>query len=246
MIIDKFKLKHLDEISKKEIDHARLMSELIGYEDTWYNRLYHFIKSYRKIQALMQYLNNLDLRKIELNPNIKIIKPDHIDNITFAAMMKIQMLMANPGDRSVPDLMCELIALACYSSNASHDFDTDTLSYKSFKHRVWNTSAIDMAGLYNWISGELTESKNIWQKRFFSVQVDDKDYEQAGGNRMDQFNVITTIKHLCNDFNVTEEQAWQLSYALSQTNSYAKATYGHIQDGMAKIKERRMKQQKRS
>ena len=74
-----------------------------------------------------------------------------------------------------------------------------------------------------------------------SVHVEDKDFEQAGGNRMSQFNVINTIKMLCRDFNCTDSEAWQKSYALSQTNSYEAASRNFTQDQMRMLKEVKMK-----
>ena len=97
-----------------------------------------------------------------------------------------------------------------------------------------------MFGLYNWIVRNLTTSAEDWNKRFFSVEVSDQDYETAGGHRMAQFNVITTIKSICEDFNLPFKEAWQLSYNLIQTNSYAKATQNHIQDQMRILKEGKM------
>ena len=240
-MIDRFKLKHLNDIANEDINYKELMAELIGYRDNWYNRLYHFIKSYKKIQTLVTIISGLRLANIKLNPKCEIKLPEHIDFITFSAMMKVQMLITNPGERNTPELICELISLVCFSANSKSDFDTDSLPYIGFKNRVWNSSLIDTVGLYNHINRELVTSTKKWQELFMSVEVTDKDYDEAGGQRMNQFNVITTIERLCQAFNYTEEQAWQVSYALSQTHSYKNATYSHIQNEMTLIKERKMK-----
>ena len=71
------------------------------------------------------------------------------------------------------------------------------------------------------------------------------EYNQANGGAMDQFNVIRTIKNLCKDFNVDYYQAWQLSYALTQTSSYDSATEGYVQDKLRKIKEAKFKAQQK-
>tara|TARA_R110000737_G_scaffold183478_2_gene207045 strand:- start:2622 stop:3374 length:753 start_codon:yes stop_codon:yes gene_type:complete len=247
-MIHKFKLKHLNDIAKKNIDYKVLMSELFEYRDNWFNRILHLIKSHRKMLTMITIINSLQLKKIEPDPDCKILLPDSVDNITFIAMMKVQILMTDPGDRTTAEAICELIATVCYSANLTNlmdpKFDTDSLDYKKFKLLVWNTSAVQMFGLYNSITKSLDESSKIWQERFLSVQVEDKDYEAAGGNRMNQFNVITTIERLCSAFNYTEEEAWQVSYSLSQTHSYKNSTYGHIQNEMTLIKERKMKQQR--
>jgi hypothetical protein len=243
-MIKKLKLRHLNKMDKGGMDTHELIENLSGHKNSWLNRKIFYKKLYKEAFATMLFFSKLDFLKVELNPNNLIKLPNSIDEISFAAMMKIQVAKSNLGTKTTSELICEIIALACYKANTPYDFDTDSRHYKSFKNRVWNSSALDMVGLFNWVSEALDTSTKTWNERFFSVQVDDKDYEQAGGNRMDQFNVITTIKHLCTDFNVTEDQAWQLSYVLSQTNSYAKATYGHIQNEMTKIKERKMKQQR--
>ena len=88
----------------------------------------------------------------------------------------------------------------------------------------------------------IAESAKMWSERFLSVEVLDADYEQANGSRMAQFSVILSVKAMCKEFNIPFKDAWQLSYNLVQTNSYANATSGKIQDDMRILKEAKMKQ----
>lgn len=79
-----------------------------------------------------------------------------------------------------------------------------------------------------------------------SVQVIDKDLESVGAD-MSQFNVLNTIKSNCEDFNVSEKEAWGISYNLTMTNNYSKAYTSYIQEQIrikqeAKIEARRQKQ----
>jgi hypothetical protein len=69
---------------------------------------------------------------------------------------------------------------------------------------------------------------------------------QSGVGALQQFTILNTIKTLCTDFNVDYDEAWQMSYALTQTNSYAKATYDHVHENLRILKEHKMKAQKRA
>ena len=99
-------------------------------------------------------------------------------------------------------------------------------------------------GLFNWITKSLEESITMWNDRFSSVALDDPDYDQAGGDRMGQFNVVNTIKGICNDFNLPFEKAWLMSYNLVQTNNYSQATASRIQDDLRIYKEAKLKAQR--
>jgi len=246
-MLDKLKLRHLEAITQEKIDYASLMVDIYGYKNSWLGKKLMFLKLFSKTYSLVEELKDTDPAKIEFDPEVCNIKcPQNIDTITFAAMMEIHSLMDSKQNRDIGDLMAEQIAIACYSENNEGNFDKDTLEYKNFKTHIDNSPAISMIGLYNHIYRQVLASAKMWQERFLSVQVEDKDYENAGGKRMGQFNVITTIKNSCNDFNVSYEQAWQLSYALTQTNSYSRATEAHIQKRMSDIKEERMKRERKA
>ena len=79
-----------------------------------------------------------------------------------------------------------------------------------------------------------------------SVEVPNEDVKKAGVGRMNQFSVLSTIKTMCADFNCTYDEAWQMSYAISQTNSYSKATYDHIHENLRILKEHQMKASQRA
>ena len=78
-----------------------------------------------------------------------------------------------------------------------------------------------------------------------SVEVVDKNLASVGGDALHQFNVINTIKSICNDFNVSEKEAWHISYNLAMTNSYSKAYEGYLQDQIRIKQEAKMKAQNR-
>lgn len=237
-MIELVKLRHLDMMASKDVKYAELMTDILGYKNTRYQRRYMFVKEFKKIFKLTDEIKNLDLKKIEYKESI-IKKPSNVDNITFRAMMTVQAL--GNKELSYEELVADTIAIVCFSQNVNGTFNTNTNRFNRFKNQVLNRPLLDMIGLYIIITKELNESLLTWEKRFLSVQVIDEDYDEAGGHRMSQFNIINTIKHTCVDFNATQEEAWQTLYSITQTNSYSKATYAHIQDGMRAIKERKMK-----
>jgi len=240
-MIEKFKLKHLDLLTEDKIDYARLMVEVDGYKNTWWNKRFGFMGSYKRTYSLIKYIQNLDPLLIDLDPGCKILIPENIDDISFSAMMELQMLLNNSSDLGLGELMAESIAIVCFSANSKLDFKIDSIAYNEFKSLIMDTSATQMMGISNWIHKSLKESTNHWQQKFFEVEVIDEDYKNAGGEKMNAFNIVNTIKALCTDFNVTYEEAWQLSYSLTQINSLSKATYGFIQHHMSKIKEAKMR-----
>ena len=244
-LLPKVKLKHLGKLSQKDIKVDEIMSDVMKFENNWWNRVFTFANKFKTAFLLAQAIRHVDLSKLELPKNSNIKVPKNIDFISFQAMMELQSVMTNASeDDNITEVIANIITISTYSDNNDKDYDSDSDSFKQYKDLVLNSSLIDMFGIYNWICRSIEESAKMWNERFMSVQLIDEDYEQAGGNRMSQFNVITTIKSVCQDFNLPFEKAWQLSYNLIQTNSYAKATQNHIQDQMRVLKEQKMKASK--
>lgn len=247
-MIRKIKFKHLQGIVDKQADYPSIMTEVLGYRNNWLGRKWVFMWKFKQAHNLIKQIEQISPKTIKLESGCKIRRPKSIDNISFRAMMEIQALLGNPGNRKVVDLMAEMIAIACFESNVheSIEYDSESQRYKLFKKRVLESSMIDMLGLYNWIIDALDRSRDFWERKFFNVHVEDKDYELSGGQMMNGFNVILTLKSICRDFNITIDEAWLQSYALIQTNSLAAATQNYIQDQMRIIKEAKMKaEQKR-
>ena len=189
-------------------------------------KLYLFDISDIFLFTLFEIISILGLEKLLLL--IELFKL--IDNISFQNMMSLNSLKTENRDPSA--VIAEKISLACCEANEMEIEEMEKIVLEMpFKMAM---------GLLNWINKSLKENALAWEERFLSVHISDKDYEQAGGHRMNQFNVITTIKNTCNDFNVTYKEAWKMSYSVIQTNSYSRATAGHIQQEMERIKEAKM------
>jgi len=244
-MIKKIKLKHLDLLMQEKIDYAFFMKEF-GYKNRFFKRKSYFKKAAQETYDFIELVKGIEPKRIGLNPDCDIKYPENIDSISFEAMMTVISYMNSSENRSIAESMGMVIAIICYSENCKGDFNMSGFRFKSFKARVLGSLAFDMIGLFNHLDKKLVESSEFWEKRFLEVEVSDEDYTNAGGGRMNSFNVVNTIKGICKDFNYTEKEAWKVPYALTQTNSLAKATQAHVQDIMRKIKEDRMKSKRKN
>lgn len=238
------KLKDLDNISSKEPDHSTIMKEL-GYKNYLWNRRPRFARYFVEARNIINIGRQINPESIELNPDCKILKPNNIDNITLRAMLELRSVSESDIGENLTGAIVDMISIACFKTNHSGVYSSKTNKFKAFRQRILNSPLSDMMGLYNWIYKSLRESNIMWEKRFMSVEVDDVDYTEAGGHRMRQFNVLTTLKTLYKEFGYKEEEAYQKSYVFVQINSYANATQNHIQDEMRQIKERNMKRDRK-
>jgi hypothetical protein len=240
------KLKHLGLVSAEKLDYAEVMTQLVGYTNNWFTRKFNFYIKFNKAYELVNKIRQISPTEVELQPDCNIKLPKNIDNISFRAMMELQHLINNGAEENITEVITSIITISCYQSNNLGKYESDSDSFRAFKERISNEPVLDMLGLYNWINESLKESSLIWEERFLSVYVEDREYQIAAGERMNQFNVINSIKSICAEFNIPFEEAWQMSYALVQTSSYSKATVTHIQDQMRQIKEARMKRERQS
>lgn len=236
------RLIDLPKISGKVIDVKGVMSEVIGFRKYWFFKKQLFNVALRKAMFLIREGRDTDISELDYNPKCNIRRPSLVDNICFKAMMELQSTIGNSNeDSDVVEVMSSVIAIACYQANVSKKYNSESNKYKEFKKKIQLEPLTDMVGLYNWICKTTNESQMEWKKRFMSVQVDNEDLVKAGGDRANQFNVLNSIKHLIQDFNCSYDEAWQMSYSLTQTNSYAKATDAHIQDNLRILKEHKMR-----
>lgn len=238
------KLKHLPIIGSDKIEYSEVMTEIVGYDNTWISKKRHFKKDFKTAFDLVEAIRNVDISKVEWTEDCPIDKPANIDFICFQAMMELQALLdGGLEEESLVDNVTKTIAISCFEAcNKEEDYSSDSEAFEKFQERILDMPLIDMFGLYNWITTSVMESATMWSERFLSVEVQDADYDLANGHRMVQFNVIMSIKNICSDFNIPFKEAWLLSYNLVQTNSYSKATSTKIQDDMRILKENRMKQ----
>lgn len=243
-----FKLKHLDIISAKQVDYSTLMKD-VGEVNRWRSwKVFKFIETSKQLYHEVDIIRQMDVSKVRESEHCNIKRPNDIDIIPLSAMIELQMLFSNGSnsERPVGELIADMISIACFCANNAGDFDSDSEQFKTFKHQVQNSELIAMLGLYQWIDKAINKSSDIWDRRFKECEIIDKDYEQAGGSRMNQFSLILTIRNTCTDFCVTYQQALQMPYGITQANSLAKATQSHIQQIMTDIIEARMRSDRKS
>lgn len=240
-------LRHLPIVGSEKIEYSRVMSEIVGYTNTWYSKRFRFAKDFLLATKLIRDIAKIDVSTVEWTEECQIKKPVNIDFISFQAMMELQAVLEQgiTDESLLADNISKIIAIACFSAEIEGDYKSDGEAFTQLQERILDQPLIQMFGLYNWIIDSVDESAKMWSQRFLSVEVSDPDYEQANGHRMNQFNVIVSVKSICKEFNIPFEKAWQMSYNLVQTNSYANATATKIQDDMRILKEAKMKQQRR-
>jgi hypothetical protein len=241
---NKIRLKDLELVAAKEVDIPKIMKEIYGYKNKGVFRAIRLRKLFPKVFSQVNEIRALNVTDIVYNDTCSIKKPKNIDRITYSAMMRLNSIISD-GDRVLSEVIADIIATTCFSEHFPKiDFDSDSMEFKEFKNVVSNSPLKEMFGLYNTIHIELKELNESWQEKFFSVEVKDEDYEKAGGQRMNQFNVINTIKKVCLDFNVTDNEAWQKPFFLVQVNNYEAASKAYTQDQMSKLKEIKMRSER--
>jgi len=234
-------LKFLTLLSKEEVDYQVLLQERLGFTKArWYHTLY-FIRSYNKLAKEVEVLRNLDPKKVEESEDCRVKRPDSIETISYGAMVELQILFNNSGDKEIGDLITDSISISCFEIHTKKEFDSDSEDYKSFRKFIEESDVVHMLGLYNWIDKQITDSVQKWDKLFKNVQVFDEDWDNAGGAMMEKFNVLNTIKKTCSSFNLDYYKALQLPYGLVQANSLSDATRYFIQDKMKIAIEAKMK-----
>lgn len=238
------KLKFLTALSQEQVDLSTVLRECLGVKKVrWYHTLY-FIRTYKELYRESVRIRELDPKKVVESPDCKIKRPSTIDSIAFGATVELQILFQNPGEREIGELMMETISLSCYESHTGKLFDSDSEDFKKFRDLVSNSDLEQMIGLYNWIDKNLNEAQEKWNTLFQNVKIYDQDWDNAGGQEMDKFSVLNSIKAACADFNLDYYRVLQVPYNLIQASSLSKATQNFIQDKMRIAIEARMKSKK--
>lgn len=233
-------------VSDRDINYTTIMENVFKYKNNWLSKKLFFKRKFRKAYIYMDEIRNVDPGKVEWTESCSINKPAFTDYISFRAMMELHALINGKSNDHIADLMASVISIICYQEHTKAEkYVSSSDEFKEFKEFIYEQPAIEMMGLYNLLMKQMDESAKMWNQRFMSVEIKDEDYDLANRGRLAQFNIVNTLKQICNDFNLTYDEAWQMSYNLVQTNSYSKATSGHVEDQMRQIKESRMKRDKR-
>lgn len=237
------RLMDLENVSSENVDIPELMIGAYGYKSKSVLRAILSQKLFKKVYNDINKVRSTDVSKIAFK-ECSIAKPDNIEKISYSAMMNLSRLFSQKSNLPLSEHLSEIIATSCFSANVKNDFDTESKQYKYFKNKILNSPIVEMFGLYNWIVKSYEKSNKEWEERFFSVEVEDPDYELAGGKRMAQFNVLNTLKKICVDFNRNDKEAWQMPFYMVQMNNYEAASKAYTQHQMSLLKEIKMKSER--
>lgn len=243
----KLRLKHLDIISKDSISYKDLAKDLLNYNRWKFWKIFSFIREMEELNKHIAEVRSLDILKVEESPDCEVNRPDTIDEITLIAMLELQGLFDRDVDNiEVGELIAQTISITCYSANISGDFDLQSEEFLNFKQKVYDLDLVHAMGLYHWISATFNESYDGWNKAFFEVEIQNPEYDQAGGQMLNKFNVLGTIKTTCADFNTDYKGALQMTYGITQANSLMRATNAFVESRMSDIAEARMRSQQQN
>lgn len=239
-------LKFLTLLSEEQIDYKLLLQKKLRRTKLRWYHTFLFLRTLSKLHKEIEVLRKLDPLKVEYSNECSVIKPDSIDLISYGAMIELQTLLQNPGDREVGDLIIEQIAISCYESHTKQKFDSDSEEFSNFRDFISEQDIVHMLGLHNWIHNQTQESIEKWNGLFEEVRVFDKDWDNAGGAQMKKFDVLNTIRKTCEAFNVNYYEALQMPYGLTQANCLSDATRYFIHDRMKDIIQARMEENQRN
>ena len=153
------------------------------------------------------------------------------------AMLNLRSVIDNSSELSMSNYISKVIAIATYSENRNSLYKPESKSFNNYVNNLMNVNLFDMIALYVHITNDLKKTSKEWDERFMSVEIKDSYLENAGGAGLAQFNVVNTIKGLCDDFNVTNDEAMYISYSLVMTSAYSKAYSAYVQENIRIKKE---------
>ena len=243
--INDIKARHLDLVLEEEVDFSKVMVEVFGYKNTWFNRTFKFRKVFKQMYQPIVDLRKLDISVMKYSEGCKIQLPKKVDSLSFQCRLEIGNISEStktPGDKII-----DMVALGCYTTQHKVKFDSDGRLFQEFRKYVSNQPLIHVMGLYNYIRQGLKESDELWNKLFQEMSVIDPDYEEAGGPAvLGRFSLIKTVKKIQADFRKPYEEAFLVQYSLVQMNNLQTASESWLQHRMTKIKERNFKNKRQS
>lgn len=237
-----FKFKYLKIFTEKEINYAYLMKEFLGYKNRKFFRKIIFKHYFKKAYNLVKEVEKIDITKIEYKEDNPIKVLNSVEDISYMAMIEINALINS--DLEPLDLMLEIVSRIVFSAYFKEDYSSTSPNFIKLKESINNHDFTDVSAVYNKSISEMNEKGDIWKNRFFDVEVIDADYDRANNGLMTQFNIIETLKSLCNDFNCDLNKAWQIPYSFVQTNNLSKASRHYVQDQLRQIKEQKMRSER--
>tara|TARA_R110000744_G_scaffold69059_1_gene140299 strand:+ start:92 stop:841 length:750 start_codon:yes stop_codon:yes gene_type:complete len=243
--INDIKARHLDLVMMEEIDFSKVMVEVFGYKNTWFNRTFKFRKVFKQMYQPIIEFKELDISEIKYSEGCEIRLPKKVDSLSFQCRLEIGNIYGS--NKTDGDKIIDMVTLGCYTTQHQVKFDSDCRLFQEFRKHIANQPLIHIIGLYNYIRAGLKESDELWNKLFQEMAVIDPDYEEAGGPAvLGRFSLIKTIKKIQADFRKPYQEAFLVQYSLVQMNNLQAASESWLQHRMTKIKERNFKNKRQT
>ena len=244
----KLRLRDLPAIMGEKLDMEYLLREVAQYKVPKKNKGKDFVNAYEEMLLFTtDFMDKYSLDEEFVVSSTNTIKsPVQIDAISYVGTLELQSLRASSSDLPLEEFVKKFLGLACFEANhKGENLDNESDSYKAFEEKIFNSDLIEMLSMYKYLDKLMEENQKFWSQKFFEVSSPDPDYTQAGGDRMNAFNVIETLEAMCSRFNVSHKEAWHIPYNMVQASNLAKATQSDIQSKMSDIKEAKAKQKQR-
>ena len=231
-----FKVKHLDLIVQDELDFVKILVEVFGYKNTWFNKLFSLRSMFIKANGVLDELRLINFEKLTTPIGAKIKPPKNIDSLSFQCRLDLSNV-----NGSYTQKVVDTIAMATYKDVHKATYKKGKL-YDDYRKHISNKPLVEMLGVYNDIVKSIDDSNRKWEMLFLQVNVVDKHYEQANGKMwLGRFDLLKTQKKLYEDFGEGLKTAFDLPYDLVQWNNLESASQAYVHDLMSKSKEREMR-----
>ena len=236
------KFKHL-KYFMEDTPPMDVMNNVFGFDKmSKLKKILNFKKILNSIAELSKELSYVDFTKIRYTEYEDIVLPTKIDYISYQARLEIEQLFTilDKDNTKFIEVASTIIAISCYHIKYNKPYKDDS-KLQQLRDDILNYPHTPMLGLYNTIKDGIVESNETWNNDFTKVNNLDPDFISAGGHMLDRFSTVGVIEFVCDRFNVSYHEAWNISYLAVQTSLLRQSTQDFIQNKMTKIKERRMK-----
>ena len=93
-MVNTFKLRHLDQVvedDSKKWDIASLMIDVLNYKKSFFRRKAHLRNSFSTMMRIVKEVRKREHTTYKLNENSPINSPDSVDEISYLAMLNLQV-----------------------------------------------------------------------------------------------------------------------------------------------------------
>lgn len=237
------KLRFLPLFLNEENNLGEAIKIAFGFNQLgFFSRVLNFRKKLDAAVQIIKELNSVEFTELDVPSFIEL---PNIDDISYQARTEIDLVLQREltDVKEIVDAIVNSVSIAIYEKIYNTPFKEDN-RLKELKQRVLNLDYKEAFSLYNKIKYSIIESNKLWTQRFTEERNEDPDVEIAGGDKLDKFNIINIISQMCNIFNVSYHQAWELPYIVVQTTLWMNMTRDGVHSRLTKIKEAKIRSNK--